>query len=96
MELNIFKNNEERAQARAVLKSLKDHPGWQFLVRAFDLNIEHFNQELRDKRDFTSIEEVYRLQDQLTDLEHYRNLPDVLIDEATDGEPAKEESDIYE
>jgi hypothetical protein len=94
MNYDIFKNPKEKADAKASLPELEKHPGWKFIVRALDANIAFLNDELRSKKDFTSLEQMYALQDRISDFESYKTLPKDIVDSIQeDFEP--EDDEIY-
>jgi len=95
MELNVFTNDKEKADAKASLAALMDHPGWKYLLRVYDQNISVLDTELHTKDDFKTLDEVYRLQDRIADFEQHKILPQLLIEEATTT-AADEELDIYQ
>ena len=94
MNYDIFENLKEKADAKLSLPELEKHPGWKFIVRALDANIAFLSDELKDKKDFTSLEQVYALQDRINDFESYKSLPKDIVDSIQeDFEP--EEEEIY-
>ena len=94
MKYDIFKNDKEKADARKALPELTQHPGWKFLVKALDINIDHFTEQLRNRKDFSSLDEVYALQERLDDLTAYKNLPRNILAENPD-EVEEQEEEIY-
>lgn len=95
MDLNVFKTDDERAEAKQILPPLVDSPAWKFMLRVFDLNIETLEAELHTKDDFKTVEEVYRLQDRIADFEQYKQLPALLLGEASTT-PDEEEAGVYD
>ena len=96
MDYQIFKDEKEKIEARTALNELARHEGWKLVERAVQLNIEHFKDKLAALlriRDNTG--ESFRVQDQIDTLEALRNLPAILIAEATDT-PDEESDDIYD
>jgi hypothetical protein len=86
----------EKQEARTHLPNLREHPGWKFIEKGLDKKIAHFAEELRERKDFTSLAEVYRLQDQIKDHEEFKRFPDILL-LATEADPeTPEEEDIYD
>lgn len=94
MQYDIFKDEKEKAEARQALQDLTAHPGWAFLVRALKVNAAHFQEELRERKDFSHLQEVYALQDRISDLESFEQLPANLLFELQIDEPEPEE-DLY-
>ena len=94
MNYDIFKNSKEKADAKASLPELEKHPGWKFIIKALDANIAFLSDQLRQKKDFTSLEQLYALQDRISDFESYQSLPKDIVDSIQeDFEP--EEEEIY-
>lgn len=98
MKYDIFKNDKEKADARKALPELVKHPGWKFIVRALDVNIEYLNDELRDKlrtRDFNYPEEASAAQDRIDDLQAFKDLPQTILAENQD-DPEEQDDSVYE
>jgi hypothetical protein len=95
MNVDIFTTDDDNEQARKAVPDLTRHPGWKFIERALDANISFLNVALREKRDFASIEQVYALQDRITDFETYKQLP-ATITAAAQEDITDEEEDIYD
>jgi hypothetical protein len=94
MNYDIFENSKEKFDAKSALPELEKHPGWKFIIRALDANIAFLSDELRSKRDFAHLEEVYALQKRISDFESYKTLPKDIVDSIQeDFEP--EEEEIY-
>lgn len=96
LNLDIFESDEQRAAAASVLPQFIDSPGWKLVTKVLALNIEYFANELKDRHDFTSLEEVYRLQDRLGDLSQLSDLPAILLAEATATSPDEDTDDPFE
>lgn len=86
----MFESDEEKQAARSQLPSLKEHPGWKYIEQALDENIAHLAKQLRLKKGFDNLEQVYALQDRIDDIEAFKNLPDTLLNAA---QPDLEESE---
>ena len=98
MKYDIFKNDKEKADARKALPELVKHPGWKFIVRALDANIEFLTDELREKlrkRDFNFPEEASAAQDRIDDLTFLKDLPRFILSENQD-DPEEQDDSIYE
>jgi|ERR1044071_5697999 hypothetical protein len=95
MNYDIFKSLKEKADAKASLPELEKHPGWKFIIKALDANIAFLSDQLRQKKDFTNLEQMYALQDRIDDLEDQKNLPKSIVD-SIEEEFEPEEDDIYE
>jgi hypothetical protein len=99
MDLNIFKTEQERAEARKVLPELIDHPGWKILVRALELNAAFEKDERQNRierlRNFGNLEELYAMQDRIEDLEQYKDLPLNILKEIM-VENEEESDEIYD
>jgi hypothetical protein len=99
MKYDIFETDEERSEARKSLPDLIQHSGWKLVVRALDLNIEYFSEQLKhrieSKRDFENLEQLYALQDRIDDLKQMKDLPKTLAREAL-PEPEEEDQEIYD
>jgi transcription initiation factor IIF auxiliary subunit len=87
----IFLDDNDRQAAVQHLPTLKDHPAWKYLERALDENIEHFTEQLKTKKGFSSVEEFEAIQDRLSDIEKFRDLPDTLLKEALNVIPEQED-----
>lgn len=96
MTLDVFKDDKDRAEARSALPGFIDHPAWKFIVRAIDANIEVLNEALRTREDFSHLEEVYRLQDRISDLTQYKSLPAALMAELSEEHAGDEDDGVYE
>jgi hypothetical protein len=99
MNYDIFENEEEKAEARKSLPELIHSPAWKLIVKALNLNIEYFTDQLKhrieDKRDFENLEQLYALQDRIDDLVQMKVLPETL-NKAAQPEPEEEDQEIYE
>jgi hypothetical protein len=93
MTYDIFKDNDEKAQARESLPSLVKHSGWKFIIRALDANIAYLTDELKEK-EFDDLLEVRLRQKRIVHLEELKALPDTII-EAAQPEIEDEEESIY-
>lgn len=94
MNYNIFNDENERKEARLALPELLKHPGWKYIVKALDANAQFVADQLKEKKDFKSLDELYALQDRITDLEAYKELPDNIILELAIDTP-EEDLEIY-
>jgi len=94
MDYEIFKTEKEKLEACQFLPQLQDHPGWKLIIKALDLNIQHFQKELRTKP-FESLQEVSVLQDRISDLENLKFLPENLLKEAQPETEEEPEEDLY-
>ena len=65
-------------------------------LRALDENIEHFKEQLRTRKDFVSTEEVFYLQDRISDIEKFKTLPETLLEAAQEDPEETEEEPIYD
>ncbi len=88
----MFKNDTEKREAITHLPSLKEHSGWKFIVKALKADAVALEAQLRERKDFTSLEEVYKLQDLRDATEGFINLPDKIVAAAKD-EPAQPPAD---
>jgi|GEM_PF-2675742 len=95
MKYDIFKNKKEKNDARKALPELVQHPGWKFITKTLDANIEFITDELKTKKNFESLEEVFYLQDRLDDLMQMKDLPATIVEAAQDDPPEDDDS-IYE
>lgn len=93
MDFEIFTSDKDKAEARHALAELVEHPGWKFIQRALDLNIEHARLMLEEE-EFESVEEVVYTQERLADLRSYAKLPTLLLEAAQEDISTEEES-IY-
>ena len=94
MNYDIFKSEKEKADAQKALPELVRHPGWKFIVKAVDLNIAHFTDQLKTRKDFSSLDELYALQDRIDDLINFKDLPKTILTENQD-DPEEEDTDPY-
>ena len=94
MKYDIFKNKRDRADARRALPELAAHPGWKFITRTLDANIEFISDQLKTQKNFDSLEEVFYLQDRLDDLTQMKDLPKTIV-EAAQEDPPEEDDEIY-
>ena len=99
MKYDIFEDDKDKAEGRKTLKELIEHSGWKLILRALDLNIEYFSEQLKHriefKRDFENLVQLYALQDRIDDLKQMKDLPKTLAQAAL-PEPEEEDQDIYE
>ena len=98
MNYDIFKNDEERRAAINHLEALKDTEGWRIVERALDINLEHFNEELRTEH-FIDLRPVERLQDRVADLYKLKQLPILLMkdaEEKLESPPQDHNADPYD
>src|SRR5689334_22198995 len=95
MIYDIFKDDKEKAEARQALADIQEHPGWKYIKRAVAANVAYFSEQLREKKDFANLQEVYALQDRISDLESFEELPANLLIDAQAEEDQPEE-DIYQ
>lgn len=91
----LFEDGKAKADAVASLKKLADDPGWQLIVKALKLNVQYLSTQLRERKDFNSLEEVYCEQDKIDHLESLQELPAILITEAIGDSPPDDDSDVY-
>jgi hypothetical protein len=91
----MFKNDQEKQEAITHLPTLKDHPGWKFIERALDADVAQLEAQLFERKDFTSLEEVYKIQDLTDATKAFKNLPDKIVAEAKDKPPEQEDNDPY-
>lgn len=94
MTYDIFRSDKEKQDARKALPELEKHPGWKFMIKALDINILHFTEQLKTKKDFASLDELYALQDRIDDLTNFKDLPKSILTENPD-EPEEEDDSIY-
>lgn len=98
MKYDIFESDKDKAEGRKALKELIAHDGWKLIVRALELNIEYFSEQLKyrieTKRDFENLEEIYALQDRIDDLKQMKDLPKTLALE-TLPEPPEVDEEVY-
>ena len=94
MDYDIFENEKDKADARHQLAQLEKHPGWKYITRALDANIAFLSNELKEKKDFTSLDQLYALQDRITDFETYKDLPQNILREI-EPKPEPEDTDPY-
>jgi hypothetical protein len=94
MKYDIFEDNKDKSEARASLPGLVEHPGWKFIIKALDANIAFLSDDLKQKRDFTNLEEVYALQDRINDFEKLKTLPEDIVETLQENEEPEEE-EIY-
>lgn len=95
MDLDIFKTDQEKSEARRFLPELTEHPGWKFITKALDANIKFLSLTLREKKDFSSLEELYALQDRISDFEQFKDLPQTIVAAAQEEPTEEEEPEIY-
>lgn len=95
LQTDIFNTDKERNEAKLVVPELLNHPGWPFLVRVLDLNLAALRLELETRENFKTLDELYRLQDRITDLESFKTLPATILAEATNRLPESDD-DPYE
>jgi hypothetical protein len=98
MKYDIFESDKDKAEGRKALKELIGHEGWKLIVRALDLNIEYFSEQLKNRiehrRDFENLEQLYALQDRIDDLNQMKDLPITLAQETLPDPPDVDE-EIY-
>jgi hypothetical protein len=94
MNYDIFESDKEKQDAKKALPELGKHPGWKFIVKALDINILHFTEQLKTRKDFGSLDELYALQDRIDDLTNFKDLPKFILTENPD-EPEEEDDSIY-
>ena len=92
----MFANDKEKQDALTHLPSLKEHPGWKFIERALDENIAYISKQLRERKDFANLEEVFYTQQRITDIEAFKTLPETIIESAKPDPEEEEEEEIYE
>ena len=95
MKYDIFENDKDKADAKVSLPQLKKHPGWKFIIKALDANIAFQSDELREKRDFANLEEVYALQDRIDDFKKLKTLPEDIVESLKDSPEPEDDSDPY-
>lgn len=95
MKYNIFESDKDKADARTSLPELVKHPGWKFITRTLDANIAYLTDQLKSKRDFENLEQVYALQDRIDDFANLKDLPATIVKEITE-DPPEEDQDIYD
>lgn len=93
MTYDIFQNDKEKADARQALTGLIKHPGWPFILRALQANVDYLAQELRQRK-FVSVEELVYFQDRMNDIEAFQSLPENILHELQPTEE-EEDADIY-
>jgi hypothetical protein len=91
----MFKNDQEKQDAITHLPTLKDNPGWKFIERALDADVAQLEDQLHERKDFASLEEVYKIQDLRDAAIAFKNLPDKIVAEAKDEPPEQEDNDPY-
>lgn len=91
----MFADEKEKQAAITHLPSLKEHPGWKFIEKALAADMTALEAQLRDRKDFASLEELYKIQDLRNATEAFKNLPERIIAEARDVIPEDEEEDLY-
>jgi hypothetical protein len=89
MDLEIFKNDEEREAALVALGGFTDLSGWKLIERALDLNIAAFDEQLRDA-EFDSIDDLRLVQKRRSDLYKFKSLPKLILDEARNVPPVQD------
>lgn len=94
-ETDIFVSQQERNEAKLTLPELTKHPAWQFLTRVLDLNLATLRLQLETRETFKSLDELYRLQDRIADLESFKTLPETILVEA-DGTLPEPDDDTYD
>jgi hypothetical protein len=94
MKYDIFENQKDKADAKSSLPTLVDHPGWKFITRTLDVNIEYLTDQIKTRKDFENLEQVYALQDRIDDFRNLKDLPATIIEAAQD-EPEEEDDSIY-
>lgn len=94
MKYDIFKDQKEKNEAKKSLPELMDHPGWKFITKTLDANIEYLTDELKEKKTFDNIEQVYALQDRIDDFASLKDLPATIVEAAQDDLPEEDDS-IY-
>ena len=95
MDLDIFNSEQEKREAQIALKQLTDHEGWKFIIRALEANITYLARELRERKDFTSLEQIHALQDRLNDIEAFKELPTTII-QSIEAIPEEEDPEVYD
>src|SRR5436190_17284240 len=96
MDYDIFENEQEKRGAFIALQALLKHNGWTFITKAIDANIRFISEQLKDKKDFKNLEEVYYLQERIDDLNKLKDLPELILEELKDLPEEDEDSDPYE
>jgi hypothetical protein len=94
MKYDIFESDKDKAEARASLPELIKHPGWKFITRTLDANITYLTDQLKEKKNFENLEQVYALQNRIDDFATLKDLPTAILTEIQD-EPEEPEEDIY-
>jgi hypothetical protein len=94
MNYELFENDKDKTEAIVELDGLVKHPGWKYITKALDANIAFLSDELREKKDFTSLEELYALQDRIDDFESFKELPATLT-LAAQPDPPEVDTEVY-
>jgi hypothetical protein len=92
MDLEIFTTDEQRQTAIDNLRGFTDLPGWKLIEKVLNINIEEFDQQLRDA-DFASIDELRLVQKRRSDLHKFKSLPKLILDEARNVLPSQDDDE---
>jgi hypothetical protein len=92
MDLEIFDTDEQRQAAITALLGFTEHHGWKLIEKVLDMNIEAFDEQLRDS-DFASIDDLRLVQKRRSDLYKFKSLPKLILDEARNVPPPEDEDD---
>lgn len=93
MKYDIFKDDKDKSVAREMMPALEQHPGWKFITRAIEANIQFLIDQLKDT-DFQDLLEVRLRQKQITHLSDLLHLPQTILDAAA-PDPEEEDPEIY-
>lgn len=92
----MFDNEAEKIEALKALPELLKHPGWKFIERAIDADVAALESILRERKDFTDLQEVYKTQDLRDATQAFKSLPDRIMAAAKDELPDTEDGEIYD
>lgn len=93
----LFSTDAEKANAVAQFQSLKEHFGWQLIVRVIQENIKVLEKQLKEGvGNEETLADIQRLRDKIADHEAFINTPDNLIKDFTATESDVPDDDPYD
>ncbi len=95
-----FKNPDDNVKIVAILKDLQAHEGWRFMKEAFQKNIDFLSEQILDKEDKISLqelteEEVDQLRMKRRYLKELLNKPDYFINKLEENPVQEKNLDPY-
>ena len=92
---DLFDTEDKKSMAISAFGSLMQHPGWKLLVQVWEQNIEVLRNQLEEKGDEETLEDVNRLRDKIAIFKENIGKPESIVKSFNPEEVDAPSSDPY-